>query len=95
MKKLNKQEIKKIVYDCEKATFLIEKQLIGTITIDEKLQLQLHLKGCEVCTIYQKQSALINQYVKNLMSPEHNELKLDDGFKEELQKSIDKQLDKK
>lgn len=95
MKKLNEQETTKIAYNCKKATFLIEKQQIGTITLKEKFELGLHLKGCEVCTIFRKQSTLINRFVKNLMLPDHHELKLEDGYKEELQKRIDEQLKKK
>lgn len=95
MKKLNEQEIKKIAYNCKKATFLIEKQQSGTITLKEKFQLELHLKGCEVCNIFQKQSALINRFVKNLILPERHEVKLEEGFKEGLQKRINEKLEKK
>ena len=95
MKKLNEQETTEIAYNCRKATFLIEKQQSGTITRIEKFQLELHLKGCEVCNIFQKQSALINQFVKDLIQPEHHEIKLEDGFKETLQKRIDEKLKKK
>ena len=85
----------KIAYNCKKATYLIEKQQTGKITTIEKFQLELHLKGCEVCNIFQKQSALINQFVKKLIQPEHQEIKLEDGFKETLQKRIDEKLEKK
>ncbi len=94
MKKLSEQEITRIAYNCKKATFLIEKQQIGTITRIEKFELELHLKGCEVCAIFQKQSTLINKFVKNLVMPEHHDLKLEDGFKEKLQKIIDERSDK-
>ena len=95
MKKLNEQETTKIAYNCKQATFLIEKQQSGKITRMEKFQLELHLKGCEVCNIFQKQSALINQFVKDLIQPEHHEIKLEDGFKETLQKRINEKLEKR
>ena len=94
MKKLNEQEITRIAYNCKKATYLIEKQQFGTITLQEKFQLELHLKGCGACAIFQKQSLLINQFVRNLVLPEQHELKLGDGFKKQLQEKIGQKLDK-
>jgi hypothetical protein len=40
-----------------------------------------------------EQSPVINQMVKKLLHPGKSEMKLDDGFKEQLQKQIDSKLD--
>jgi hypothetical protein len=86
-------ELKKIVYNCRKATFLIEKQQIGRITLREKLELKIHLVGCSICKTFQQQSIVINQMVRNFFhSANQTERKLDDKFKEDLQKSIDDKL---
>jgi hypothetical protein len=95
MKKLSEQEITKIAYNCKKATYLIEKQQSGKITLREKFELELHLTGCEVCRIFQKQSSLINRFVKSLIQPERQGLKLEEGFKKVLQKRINEKLEKK
>lgn len=88
-------ELTKIAYNCKKATYLMEKQDIGKITLREKLELKIHLAGCQVCRVYQQQSAAINRIIKNMFhQPNAENIKLDDKFKNELQHLIDEQLQK-
>ena len=90
---LNKDEIKKIAYNCKQATFLIEKKQLETLTIREKLELKIHLAGCSVCRTFQQQSIAINQMVKGLFhQSQPKEIKLDENFKIELQERIDEKL---
>ncbi|MET4082645.1 hypothetical protein ABIB40_002605 [Pedobacter sp. UYP30] len=90
---MEESEIKKIAYNCRKATFLIEKKQLEKISVREELELKIHLAGCAICVTYQKQSLAINRMVKNLfVSSLHSELHLNENFKEELQKKIDNQL---
>lgn len=94
MKELSEAELTKIAYNCRKATFLIEKQQIGKITLREKLELKLHLTGCAICVTFMRQSAVINQMARKLMNGDSNTLRLDEGFKQQLQKRINNHLDK-
>ncbi len=96
MKELNKDEIEKIAYNCKKATFLIEKKQIGTISLREKLELKIHLAGCSVCRIFEQQSIKINEMVKNLFhtNNQQEEIKLDEDFKKAMQERIEKELNK-
>ena len=95
MNEKDKNGLKEIVYNCRKATYLIEKRQLGSITLREKLELQIHLAGCSVCKTFLKQSVLINKMVHDLFqSTSVKELKLDDQFKKELQERIEDQLDK-
>ncbi len=94
MKELNEAELKKIAYNCRKATFLIEKQQIGKITLREKMELKIHLTGCSICVTFMQQSAVINQMAKKLFYADYRELKLDDQFKDQLQQRINNHLDK-
>ncbi|AYL98844.1 hypothetical protein [Mucilaginibacter celer] len=88
-------ELTKIAYNCKKATFLIEKQEIGAITMREKLELKIHLAGCRVCRIFQQQSVAINKMVKSLLyHHDVTNVKLDDDFKNKLQHRIENQLNK-
>ena len=94
MKELSKEELKKIAYNCNKATFLIEKQQIGKITLREKMELRIHLAGCSICVIYMQQSLIINQMARKMFISDYSQLKLDEGFKERLQQRINNQLEK-
>lgn len=87
--------LKKIQYNCKKATFLIEKKLIGRITLREQLELRIHLFGCSVCRIYQGQTIKINEMIRQLFNNAVNkETKLDDEFKKDLQDRIEEELNK-
>lgn len=46
-----------------------------------------------MCNTFKKQSAVINQFVKKMFTPAKTEQKLDDAFKEQLQKQINEKLD--
>jgi hypothetical protein len=88
-------ELKKIAYNCKKATFLIEKKQIGKITMREKLELKIHLAGCSVCRVFQQQSVMINRMVHDLLrASNYKEIKLDDEFKKDLQNKIEHELNK-
>ena len=82
--------LKRITYNCRKATFLIEKKTTSRISIKEELELKYHLAGCTVCRIFQQQSILIDRMVKTHFF----ETKLDSDFKESLSKRIADAIDK-
>lgn len=87
--------LKKVIYNCKQATLLIEKKLIGKLSLRERVELQIHLYGCSFCRLYNKQSRMINEMVQELFrSSMKAAAKLDDGFKKELQERIEKELNK-
>jgi len=87
--------LKGIIYNCRQATFLIEKKQIRKLTFRESVELRIHLTGCSVCRVFQKQSIMINRMVKNLIDDsQKNERKLDDAFKQDLQDKIEGELNK-
>lgn len=87
--------LKKIQYNCKKATFLIEKQQTGRITLREQLELKIHLSGCSVCKTFRRQSIIINQMVRNLFDNANEKvLTLNEQFKQQLQEQIEDHLDK-
>jgi len=92
---MEESELKKIAYNCKKATFLIEKKQIGSISMREKMELKIHLAGCSVCRIFEQQSIVINKLVHDLFhEPKLSEFKLDDKYKNELQDRILEKLGK-
>jgi len=57
------------------------------------MELTIHLTGCSVCRLFQRQSRWINRMVKSLFhQAEEPERKLDDEFKRQLQEKIDGRL---
>lgn len=87
--------LKAIVYNCRKATFLADKKMNGQISFKESIELRIHLVRCDVCKLYIKQSGKINAMIKDLLqNPETANMRLDDGFKEQLQVQIDTRLNK-
>lgn len=88
MKKERKKGLEKIAYDCRKATFLIEKKQETRLSGRETLELKIHLAGCSICRIYQRQSIMINSLMKKLFKETSAEVKLDINFKTTLQQRI-------
>lgn len=89
--------LKHIQYNCKQATFLIEKKQIAPLTLGENLALKIHLAGCSACRIFQRQSTLINRLLHNLFNikAQNPPLTLDESFKNELQRRIEKELENK
>ena len=74
---------------------LIEKKLIGRLTLRERIFLRIHLFGCGVCRLYKKQSAKINEMIRQLLYDSNGtDPKLDEQFKKELQDRIEDELNK-
>ncbi|WP_454804477.1 zf-HC2 domain-containing protein [Mucilaginibacter phyllosphaerae] len=85
--------LKSMIYNCRQATFLIEKRMLGSLTFRERIELRIHLTGCDVCTLYVKQSQKINEMIKQLLKePANNNVVLDDEFKEAMQQKIQHKL---
>jgi hypothetical protein len=96
MKKPDQKEMNKIAYNCRKATLLIEKRQLGKISLVESMELKIHLAGCSVCRVFEKQSGIIDQMVHALFHAKQDENpKLDEQFKKELQERIDRQISKR
>ncbi|MDQ2864288.1 MAG: hypothetical protein M3R50_11700 [Bacteroidota bacterium] len=84
---------RKIANNCEKATFMIEKKKFGALSFTENIELKIHLVGCEMCRIYQRQSGIIDKVAFTIYNKSADEeLKLDEQYKKELQESIDEKL---
>lgn len=86
-------ELKDIIYNCRKATFLIEKKQLTALTFKERVELRIHLTGCSFCRRFQKQSIGINKMVYELFhSAADREIRLDDDYKKKLQERIEEKL---
>ena len=86
----------KISNNCKKATFLIDKKNLEGISFLQHMELQVHLVGCSICRLYQKQSQAIDKMVDNIYHTNTStEFALDERFKEFLDRTILKELKKK
>lgn len=83
-----------IALSCKKATFLIEKSHGEPLSFMDKVRLSMHLKICDKCAGYQKQSLLIENVLKanhkNLSNP--SDLKLSSDARARIQETIDSNL---
>jgi len=87
--------IKKIQYNCRHATYLIEKRQHTSLSIKERIQLVIHLSGCSVCRLFQRQSRMINRVARELFQRSAGEQRtLDDTFKREMQERINERMPK-
>lgn len=87
-------KLKKIQYNCQKATFLIEKRSMKKLGLFEQLELRIHLAGCSVCRTYQRQSILIGQMVHQLIYGLADLHKLNEKDKQLMNDRIEKELRK-
>lgn len=51
----------RLMLSCKKATGLIDKRLVISLSFREKIQLRLHKSICDACTTYDKQSKKIDE----------------------------------
>ena len=89
-------KLKKIQYNCKQATFLIEKRQLAKLTFRETIELRIHLAGCSVCKLFDKQSHIINALVKQVLHDAgEQEMRLDDQYKQQIHTRIEDELNKK
>ncbi len=84
---------KKISNNCKKATFLIDKRNLDGVNPVQHIELRIHLMGCSFCRLYDKQSLIINHFVRQFkQSGLPEELRLNEKFKKDLGEIISQQL---
>ncbi|MDN3550886.1 hypothetical protein [Mucilaginibacter aquaedulcis] len=89
--------LKKVIYNCKQATLLIEKRQITKLSFRESVELRIHLAGCSMCKLYNKQSHVISTMVLQLFrdsAQQASTAKLDEDFKKDLQDRIENELNK-
>jgi hypothetical protein len=89
--------LKKVIYNCKQATLLIEKKQLTRLSFRESIELRIHLAGCSMCKLYNKQSHVISTMVLQLYHDSMQQAstaKLDDDFKKDLQDRIENELNK-
>ncbi len=85
----------KIRNNCKKATFLLDKKNVEGIDVIQQIELHIHLAGCSICRLYDNQSRVINDLMRQFKQNDlHTELRLNEEFKKALGEYIALQLKK-
>lgn len=63
---MKKRIIHFFVLSCKQATLLTEKQAAGTLSRRERMQLRWHLRLCDYCMQYKKQTEWLNKIIRNI-----------------------------
>ncbi|NPD46032.1 MULTISPECIES: hypothetical protein [unclassified Lentimicrobium] len=90
MKKMMIRGMDAIMLSCEEATYLITKSEMTKVGCIKRVQLKMHLAGCELCRRFKIQSDFIDKNLVNLEKLKLNNtspnIELPQEKKEELQK---------
>jgi hypothetical protein len=74
---------------CVKVTELVEKKTVAPLTLKEKTQFYLHLRICDSCSKYVKQSKFMDEALEKMLrekSEESADIKSNPELKERLLK---------
>ena len=83
-----------LLWNCKKATELIERRNSERLSRRKGLELSIHLIGCSFCKLYSKQSQFIARKVKDLYMENSIDFKLHEDFKSKLEIIIDSEIKK-
>ncbi|HBH83576.1 MAG: hypothetical protein A2X05_18710 [Bacteroidetes bacterium GWE2_41_25] len=84
-----KKFMNKMFLSCLKATELIEKRHHFKLTLTEKIQLKVHKAMCDACTMYEKQSIVLDKALGSSVPQDEIAFDLND-FKKEIMAKIEK-----
>jgi len=63
--------MRRIMINCEEASMLSTHEMLGRVSMKEKMDLHMHLAGCKHCRKYYRQSIIINKSIKRMKDLEH------------------------
>lgn len=79
-----------IMLSCKRATELVEKKSVDSLSFTENLQLNLHTMFCKTCKAYEKQSQAIDKTLSKWMKnkEEKTSVHLSENIKSKILKEI-------
>ena len=69
---------------CEKATELIEKQTITTLSFNEKIKLRVHLNLCKKCYKFKVDSEKMDSFFQNRTPSTTRKIELSEEIKQQI-----------
>jgi hypothetical protein len=85
-----------VMLNCEEATYLITKSELTKVGCVKRMQMKMHLMGCELCRRFKLQSDFINENLEQLekINQTYIHHQLPEIKKEELQSLVETDLSK-
>ncbi len=83
-----KRLMNKMFLSCLKATELIEKKLLFKLSLTEKIRLTIHKMMCDACSLYSKQTNILDKALAGQQDKEEVSIDLT-NFKKELIRIIE------
>jgi hypothetical protein len=80
------------VLSCEKATFLIEKELDNRLSFTERIQLKIHLSICKLCHAYHHKVKFMDKVMRNLVDKESETCYFSEQEIEEQKKKLNEKI---
>lgn len=69
---------------CKKATELIEKEEVVTLSVMERLHLRFHLYMCKACSTYKNQTKLINNFLEGYFTGSSGKVIINDDLRKRI-----------
>ena len=94
MKEIMVKGMNLVMLDCEQATLTSIRNDLESLGFMKRLQLRMHLMGCKYCREYVRQSALINEEIKQMTEVNTDDLRilLTHNQKERLNETIEQNI---
>jgi hypothetical protein len=76
LKELYVKGMNAMMLDCDQAMFYATKYDLSNLSFMKRLQLKMHLKGCEFCKTFVEQSEVISKQISKMKEIDENNLKV-------------------
>ncbi len=90
IKKMMIRGMDAVMLSCEEATYLITKSEMTKVGCIKRMQLKMHLAGCELCRRFKIQSELIDKKLANLENIKLNSTATNKELPKEKKKELQK-----
>lgn len=80
------------VLSCEKATFLVEKELDKKLSLVEQFQLKIHLSICKFCHAYHHKVKFMDKAMRSLAEKESTTCYFSEQEIEEQKKKLNEKI---
>lgn len=76
IKELYVKGMNAMMLDCDQALFYATKKDLSSLSFMKRLQLRMHLSGCEFCKNFVEQSEVISKHITKMKEIDENNLKV-------------------
>ncbi len=87
--------LRRMMLSCEEATFISTKKIVQGVSINDRMNLQMHLAACKHCRKYYTQTRIITKALRHharMSGPISNSNRISPAEKSRLQKLISSKM---